>query len=165
MVVAGLVDEIYKIVGSYFADIEREAYEREQYDATLDLLEQKLVDRTTVRLARIQLLGCISFMSMQPSAAYKTSRARHRLLRLRNRWDIGIRMMEATAFSTMPTPEEVTRSMGRASQLWVLVVWKRRRNGLDGCGDRHLGIFGANSRYWHLRTSVRGIWAMQSARE
>ncbi len=63
----GLVDEIYNIVGSNFTDIEREAYEREQYDATLDLLEQRLVDRTAVRLARIQVLGCISFMSMQPS--------------------------------------------------------------------------------------------------
>lgn len=38
----GLVDEIYRRVGTTPSDIEREAYERNQFDATLDLLERRL---------------------------------------------------------------------------------------------------------------------------
>ncbi|MCS3498667.1 hypothetical protein M2189_002374 [Bradyrhizobium japonicum] len=38
----GLVDEIYTRVGTKRLDIEQEAYERNQFDATLDLLERRL---------------------------------------------------------------------------------------------------------------------------
>ncbi len=35
----GLVDEIYQRVGTTRSDIEQDAYARDQFDATLDLLE------------------------------------------------------------------------------------------------------------------------------
>jgi hypothetical protein len=38
----GLVDDIYRCVGTTRSDIEQEAYARGQYDATLDLLERRL---------------------------------------------------------------------------------------------------------------------------
>lgn len=38
----GLVDEIYRLVGTTRSPIEQEAYARGQYDATLDLLERRL---------------------------------------------------------------------------------------------------------------------------
>lgn len=38
----GLVKQIYRLNGTAFSDIEREAFEREQFDATLDLLERRL---------------------------------------------------------------------------------------------------------------------------
>jgi hypothetical protein len=38
----GLVDEIYKRVGTTLSAIEQDAYERNQFDATLDLLERRL---------------------------------------------------------------------------------------------------------------------------
>jgi NAD-dependent SIR2 family protein deacetylase len=38
----GLVDEIYKRVGTTRSAIEQNAYERNQFDATLDLLERRL---------------------------------------------------------------------------------------------------------------------------
>jgi NAD-dependent SIR2 family protein deacetylase len=38
----GLVDEIYKRAGTSRSVIEQEAYERGQFDATLDLLERRL---------------------------------------------------------------------------------------------------------------------------
>jgi hypothetical protein len=48
----GLVDQIYQIVGTVKSDAEQEAYERKQYDATLDLLERRLPgQRMAVRTA------------------------------------------------------------------------------------------------------------------
>ncbi len=38
----GLVDDIYRLVGTTRSAIEQEAYERNQFDATLDLLERRL---------------------------------------------------------------------------------------------------------------------------
>ena len=38
----GLVDEIYRLNGTAPLDIEREALDRGQFDATLDLLERRL---------------------------------------------------------------------------------------------------------------------------
>jgi hypothetical protein len=38
----GLVEQIYQLNGTGFSDIEREAFERGQFDATLDLLERRL---------------------------------------------------------------------------------------------------------------------------
>ena len=39
---SGLVDDIYKRIGTGLTEIEREAYQRGQFDATLDLLERRL---------------------------------------------------------------------------------------------------------------------------
>lgn len=53
----GLVEEIYRLNGTALTDIEREAFERGQYDATLDLLERRLPgQRLAVRRALAQAL-------------------------------------------------------------------------------------------------------------
>lgn len=53
----GLVNEIYRLNGTILSDIEREAFERGQFDATLDLLERRLPgQRLAVRRALAQAL-------------------------------------------------------------------------------------------------------------
>jgi len=53
----GLVQQIYQLNGAAFSDIEREAFDRGQYDATLDLLEGRLPGkRLAVRRALAQAL-------------------------------------------------------------------------------------------------------------
>ncbi|MBF0191905.1 MAG: SIR2 family protein [Magnetococcales bacterium] len=53
----GLVDEIYRLNGTVRSDIEREAFDRGQFDATLDLLERRLPgQRPAVRLKLAQAL-------------------------------------------------------------------------------------------------------------
>lgn len=53
----GLVDEIYRAVGTVPTAIEQEAYSRSQYDATLDLLERRLPgQRAAVRTALAKVL-------------------------------------------------------------------------------------------------------------
>ncbi len=53
----GLVDEIYRLVGTTPNAIEKEAYERSQFDATLDLLERRLPrQRLDVRMALVEAL-------------------------------------------------------------------------------------------------------------
>jgi hypothetical protein len=53
----GLVEEIYRLNGTAPSDIEREAFDRWQFDATLDLLERRLPgQRLAVRRALAQAL-------------------------------------------------------------------------------------------------------------
>ena len=53
----GLVEQIYDLTGTALAKIEREAFDRGQFDATLDLLERRLPgQRLTVRRALAQAL-------------------------------------------------------------------------------------------------------------
>lgn len=53
----GLVKQIYRLNGTIFSEIEREAFERGQFDATLDLLERRLPgQRLAVRRALAQAL-------------------------------------------------------------------------------------------------------------
>lgn len=53
----GLVEQIYKLNGTSFSDIERDAFERGQFDATLDLLERRLPgQRLAVRSKLAQAL-------------------------------------------------------------------------------------------------------------
>ena len=53
----GLVDDIYCLVGTTRTAIERDAYDRNQYDATLDLLERRLPgQRIAVRQKLAQVL-------------------------------------------------------------------------------------------------------------
>ena len=53
----GLVEQIYQLNGTVLSDIEREAFDRGQYDATLDLLERRLPgQRLAVRRALAQAL-------------------------------------------------------------------------------------------------------------
>ena len=53
----GLVERIYQLIGTERSDIEQEAFKREQFDATLDLLERRLPgQRLAVRRALAQAL-------------------------------------------------------------------------------------------------------------
>ncbi|MDN8615669.1 anti-phage defense-associated sirtuin Dsr1 [Variovorax ginsengisoli] len=53
----GLVEQIYRLNGTSFSDIEREAFDGEHFDATLDLLEHRLPGRRlAVRRALAQAL-------------------------------------------------------------------------------------------------------------
>ncbi len=53
----GLVEQIYRLNGTALSEIEREAFERGQFDATLDLLERRLPDqRLAVRRALAEAL-------------------------------------------------------------------------------------------------------------
>jgi len=53
----GLVDNIYRLAGTSRLDIEQAAYNRDQFDATLDLLERRLPgQRLAVRKALVQAL-------------------------------------------------------------------------------------------------------------
>lgn len=53
----GLVEQIYRLNGTTFSDIEREAFERGQFDATLDLLERRMPgQRSTVRRSLAKIL-------------------------------------------------------------------------------------------------------------
>jgi hypothetical protein len=53
----GLVDDIYRCVGTVRTPIEKEAYERNQFDGTLDLLERRIPgQRIAVRKALAQAL-------------------------------------------------------------------------------------------------------------
>ncbi|WP_294106129.1 SIR2 family protein, partial [Thiolapillus sp.] len=53
----GLVEQIYRRIGTVFTERERYAFDREQYDATLDLLERRLPGpRRAVRRALAQVL-------------------------------------------------------------------------------------------------------------
>ncbi len=53
----GLVEQIYRLNGTALSDIEREAFDRGQFDATLDLLERRLPgQRLAVRRALAQAL-------------------------------------------------------------------------------------------------------------
>lgn len=53
----GLVEHIYRLNGTTLSDIEQEAFERGQLDATLDLLERRLPgQRLAVRRALVQAL-------------------------------------------------------------------------------------------------------------
>lgn len=53
----GLVEQIYGLTGTALSDIERDAFDRNQYDATLDLLERRLPgQRLAVRRALAQAL-------------------------------------------------------------------------------------------------------------
>lgn len=54
----GLVEQIYRLNGTALSEIEREAFERGQFDATLDLLERRLPgQRLAVRRALAQALN------------------------------------------------------------------------------------------------------------
>ena len=82
----GLVEQIYRLVGTVPSDIEREALDRGQFDATLDLLEQRLPgQRLTVRRALVQTLKpklCRKGATDTQSALLRLARSRQGALRL-----------------------------------------------------------------------------------
>jgi hypothetical protein len=77
----GLVEEIYRLNGTTFSDIEREAFKRGQFDATLDLLERRLPgQRLAVRRVLIEALK----PKLRPKGAVDTQTALLRLARSRD---------------------------------------------------------------------------------
>jgi hypothetical protein len=76
----GLVEKIYQVIGTAQEDIEREAFERGQFDATLDLLERRLPgQRLAVRRALVQALR----PNLRRKGATETQAALLRLARSR----------------------------------------------------------------------------------
>ena len=82
----GLVEQIYRLNGTTITDIERKAFEREQFDATLDLLERRLPgQRLAVRRAlakalkpNLRLMGAVDTQA----ALLRLARNREGALRL-----------------------------------------------------------------------------------
>lgn len=78
----GLVDEVYKRTGTNMEPIEQEAFDRGQFDATLDLLERRLPgQRIAVRKALAQALK----PKLRRKGAMGTHTALLRLARSRER--------------------------------------------------------------------------------
>jgi hypothetical protein len=76
----GLVNAIYERLGTYFTPIEREVYERGQFDSTLDLLERRFPgQRQAVRKALLQVLN----PKLKPKGAIDTHAALLQLARNR----------------------------------------------------------------------------------
>lgn len=76
----GLVEQIYRLNGTTLSDIEREAFERGQFDATLDLLERRLPGQ---RLAVRRALGQALKPKLRRKGATDTQAALLRLARSR----------------------------------------------------------------------------------
>lgn len=76
----GLVEQIYQLNGTGFSDIEREAFERGQFDATLDLLERRLPGQ---RLAVRRKLAEALKPKLRRKGAIDTQAALLRLARCR----------------------------------------------------------------------------------
>lgn len=76
----GLVNEIYRLTGTTLTEIEQAVFDRDQYDATLDLLERRLPgQRLAVRRALVQALK----PKLRRKGAIETQAALLRLARSR----------------------------------------------------------------------------------
>ncbi len=83
----GLVDKIYKLIGTELEPIEREAYGRGQFDATLDLLEERLPGQ------RKQVRGVLA-EALQPNLRRKGATDTHAaLLQLAHGRDRALRLV------------------------------------------------------------------------
>ena len=79
----GLVEQIYDLTGTAFTEIEREAFDRGQFDATLDLLERRLPGRRlAVRRALAQVLKPKKGATDTHAALLRLARSREDALRL-----------------------------------------------------------------------------------
>ncbi|MCO7223220.1 hypothetical protein [Pleionea sp. CnH1-48] len=76
----GLVEQIYSECGTSISDIEKEAFERGQFDATLDLLERRLPGQ---RLSVRRALAKVSQPKLRRKGAFDTQAALLRLARSR----------------------------------------------------------------------------------
>ncbi|CUS32993.1 conserved hypothetical protein [Candidatus Nitrospira nitrosa] len=121
----GLVEQIYKLTGTPLSDIEREAFDRGQFDATLDLLERRLPgQRLAVRRALEQALK----PNLRRKGATDTQAALLRLARSRE----GALRLVTTNFDRMF--HTAAKRMGHAFQAYaapMLPIPKNSRwNGL-----------------------------------
>ena len=80
----GLVEQIYDLTGTAFTEIEREAFDRGQFDVTLDLLERRLPGRRrlAVRRALAQVLKPKKGATDTHAALLRLARNRKGKLRL-----------------------------------------------------------------------------------
>lgn len=88
---AGLVQSIYQSIGTDFSDIEKEAFEKQQFDATLDLLERRLPgQRSDVRRALAQ--------SLKPNLRLKNATRTHEAILSLARTRTGVMRLVTTNF-------------------------------------------------------------------
>lgn len=95
----GLVKEIYQLTGTTFSDIEHEAFRREQFDATLELLERRL---------RGQRLGVCRMLRQGPTAVVEPR---------------GCRTYRPQPWRSEPDPQAVaSEALNSLRMLWVVAI-------------------------------------------
>lgn len=121
----GLVEQIYRLNGTTLSDIEREAFEHGQFDATLDLLERRLPgQRLAVRRALAQALK----PKLRRKGATDTQAA---LLRLARSRESALRLVTTNFDRTFHVAAERTGQTFQAYAAPMLPIPKNSRwNGL-----------------------------------
>jgi SIR2-like domain len=121
----GLVDDIYKHLGTACTDIEREAYENGRYDATLDLLERRIPGR------RIAVRKAIT-QTLRPKLRRKGSTDTHEALLQLSRSREGALRLVTTNFDRIF--EHVMKRSGQPNRAYAAptlpIPKKSRWNGL-----------------------------------
>lgn len=121
----GLVDKIYRLNGTAPTDIEREAYKREQFDATLDLLERRLPGQ---RLAVRRALADALKPKLRRKGAVDTHAA---LLRLARNREGALRLVTTNFDRVFHSAGKRTRQAFQAHAAPMLPIPKNSRwNGL-----------------------------------
>ena len=121
----GLVEQIYQLNGTAFSDIEREAFDRGQFDATLDLLERRLPGQ---RLAVRRALERALKPNLSQKGATDTQAA---LLRLARNRDGALRLVTTNFDRVFHTAAERTGQASQAYAASMLPIPKNSRwNGL-----------------------------------
>ncbi len=120
----GLVEEIYRLNGTVPSDIEREAFDRWQYDGTLDLLERRLPgQRLAVRRALAQVL--------KPLRRKRASDTQAALLRLARSREGALRLVTTNFDRVFHMAAKRTRQAFQAYAAPMLPIPKNSRwNGL-----------------------------------
>ncbi|MEP1445863.1 MAG: anti-phage defense-associated sirtuin Dsr1 [Paraglaciecola sp.] len=121
----GLVEQVYRECGTSFSDIEQEAFDRGQFDATLDLLERRIPgQRLTVRRALSKILK----PKLRRKGATDTQTA---LLRLASSRDGVLRMVTTNFDRTFHVAAKRTGQMFQSYAAPMLPIPKNSRwNGL-----------------------------------
>ncbi len=122
----GLVEQIYKQIGTDFKDIEQDAFDREQFDATLDLLERRLPGDG--RLAMRRKLA----QSLKPKLRRKGATDTHAaLLRLARSREDALRLVTTNFDRVFHTAARRTKQKFHAYTAPMLPIPKNSRwNGL-----------------------------------
>lgn len=117
----GLVEKIYQLNGTALSDIEREAFKRRQFDATLDLLERRLPgQRLVVRSALMQAL--------KPKLRHKSATDTHAaLLRLARSREGALRLVTTNFDRVFHTAAKRTGQAFQAYAAPMLPIPKNSR--------------------------------------
>ncbi|MFJ5296722.1 anti-phage defense-associated sirtuin Dsr1 [Pseudomonas sp. NPDC088368] len=103
----GLVQQIYKGVGTDFSDIEKRAFDKQQFDATLDLLERRLPgQRNSVREALAR--------SLKPNLRLKNATRTHEAMLRLARTRTGVMRLVTTNFDRIF--DAAAKKMGQSHQ-------------------------------------------------